>query len=362
VTTVFVIVAEVVPYKPYAMPLAKNDDVLEEYAQERERRRNRLISQVDEFCDDGQSRLADLSLTTAIICEMLDYGIVKLKKRRIIGSGWWSAVFISLAIVSACAGSEPSSDTAAESDAGSDEVLIRNATNAPVEYLVKASDKDEEVKKSLPARSMDRYPAGVTLHVTFESDGKQLAYQLDPGRRYAFRNDYLGNLGLYVGAHTREDAPDLAPYVPTPHAVVETMFELAELSEDDLIIDLGCGDGRIVVAAARDYGARGIGIDIDPELIEKAKRLAKSSGVDHLVEFRVEDATQTSLATATVVSLFLTPGGNELIRPRLETGLRPGARVITHNYTIPGWMVMGVETLGDERERHDLYLYVIGKR
>ena len=110
------------------------------------------------------------------------------------------------------------------------------------------------------------------------------------------------------------------------------------------------------------YGARGIGIDIDPELIEKAKRLAKSSGVDHLVEFHAEDATRTSLATATVVSLFLTPGGNELIRPRLETELAPGARVITHNYTIPGWMVRGVEALGDERERHDLYLYVIGKR
>ena len=117
-----------------------------------------------------------------------------------------------------------------------------------------------------------------------------------------------------------------------------------------------------MVAAARDYGARGIGIDIDPELIEKAKRLAESSGVGHLVELRVEDATRTSLATATVVSLFLTPGGNELIRPRLETELRPGTRVITHNYTIPGWMVRGIETAGDERERHDLYLYVIGKR
>ncbi len=287
---------------------------------------------------------------------------MQLKKRLIIGSGWWSAVFISLAIVSACAGSELRPDTTAKSDVGSDELLIRNATKEPVEYLVKRSDTEEEVKRVLPSGSIDRYPSDVALDVTFESDGERLAYQLDPGRRFAFRNDSFGNIGLYAGAHTREDAPDLAPYVPTPHAVVETMLELAELSEDDVIIDLGCGDGRIVIAAARDYGARGIGIDIDPELIEKAKRLAKSSGVDHLVEFRVEDATRTSLATATVVSLFLTPGGNELIRPRLETELRPGARVITHNYTIPGWMVMGVETLGDERERHDLYLYLIGNR
>jgi predicted O-methyltransferase YrrM len=286
--------------------------------------------------------------------------IVNLTKKGIRGSGWRSALFVSLIALSACAGSEPPGSSA-KSEVDSDELLIRNATNAPVEYLVKRSDTEEEVKRNLPSGSIDRYPRGVVLDVTFESDGERRAYQLDTGRRFAFRSDSHGNLDLYVGTHTREDAADLAPYVPTPHAVVKTMLELAELSKDDVIIDLGCGDGRIVVAAARDYGARGIGIDIDPELIERAKRLAKSSGVDHLVEFRVEDATRTDLITATVVFLFLTPGGNELIRPRLENQLAPGARVITHNYTIPGWLVKGVETLGDDRERHDLYLYVIGK-
>jgi SAM-dependent methyltransferase len=251
------------------------------------------------------------------------------------------------------------------SEVASDEILIRNATEAPVEYWIETIDKEEkeeEVKKTLPSRAIDRYSSDVALGVTLESDGERLAYQLDPGRRYAFRSDRLGKVGLYSGAHTREDAPDLAPYVPTPHDVVETMLELAELNENDYLVDLGCGDGRIVVAAARKYGARGLGIDIDPELIAKAKRLAKASGVDHLVEFRVEDATQTDLADATVVSLFLTPGGNELVRPRLETELAPGTRVISHNYTIPGWLVRGVEALGDERERHDLYLYVIGKK
>jgi precorrin-6B methylase 2 len=284
-------------------------------------------------------------------------------KIKTIDKGWWGAVFIAFAIVLACAGSEPRPDKAPEPEVDSTEILIRNATEAPVEYWIETIDKEEkEVKKILPSRGIDRYSSDVALGVTLESDGERLAYQLDPGRRYAFRNDRLGKVGLYSGAHTREDVPDLAPYVPTPHDVVETMLELAELSEDDVLIDLGCGDGRIVLAAARNYGARGIGIDIDPELIERAKRLAKASGVDHLVEFRVEDATQTSLADATVVSLFLTPGGNELVRPRLETELAPGTRVISHNYTIPGWLVMGVEALGDERERHDLYLYVIGKK
>jgi protein-L-isoaspartate O-methyltransferase len=287
---------------------------------------------------------------------------VEFDMKRISSSRWWSAVFVAFVVYSGCAGSEIRTDSSTESGGDSGEILIRNATEEPVEYWINMADKEEDVMKILPSRSIDRYPNGVALGVTFESDGERLVYQLRPGRRYAFRNDHLGNLGLYAGAHTREDVPDLAPYVATPHAVVDAMLKLAELSQDDVIIDLGCGDGRIVVAAARDYGARGIGVDIDPELIEKAKRLAKSSGVDHLVEFRVEDATRTSLANATVVSLFLTPDGNELIKPRLETELAPGARVITHNYTIRGWMVRGVETAGDGRERHDLYLYVIGKR
>ncbi len=287
---------------------------------------------------------------------------MKLKK-QVIGCGWRVAVFISFAMVSACVGSGPRPDEARELEVDSSEILIRNATEAPVEYWIKTIGKEEKgVKKILPSRAIDRYSSDVALGVTLESDGERLYLQLDPGRRYAFRNDHLGKVGLYVGAHTLEDAPDLAPYVPTPHSIVKTMLELAKLSEDDVLIDLGCGDGRIVIAAARDYGARGIGIDIDPELIEKAKRFAKASRVNHLVEFRVEDATRTSLTDATVVILFLTPGGNELIRPRLETELAPGTRVISHNYTIPGWMVMGVEALGDEREKHDLYLYVIGEK
>jgi SAM-dependent methyltransferase len=229
-----------------------------------------------------------------------------------------------------------------------------------VEYHVKPSDTDEEVKKVLPAGSMDRYPDGVELDITFEHGGEKRVYQVDPGKTFAFRNDMQGNLELYVGSHRREDVPDLAPYVPTPHNVVERMLELANVTKNDVIIDLGCGDGRIVIAAAKKFGARGMGVDIDPRYIERANRLAKAAGVTHLVEFRVGDATQTDLSSATVVSLYLTPDANELIRPRLEQQLEPGSRVVTHNYPIPGWTAARTDSLQDWNDaRHDLYLYTI---
>jgi SAM-dependent methyltransferase len=229
-----------------------------------------------------------------------------------------------------------------------------------VEYHVKPSDTEKEVKKELPAGSMDRYPDDVALDITFESGGEQRLYQLDQSGAFAFRHDLHGRLELYVGSHAREDAPDLAPYVPTPTKVVERMLELASVTQVDVIIDLGCGDGRIVIAAARKFGARGLGVDIDPRLIERANRLARAAGVAHLVEFRVQDATQTELSPATVVSLYLTPDANELMRPKLEEQLEPGSRVVTHNYPISGWTSARKESLEDENDaRHDLYLYVI---
>jgi ribosomal protein L11 methylase PrmA len=140
------------------------------------------------------------------------------------------------------------------------------------------------------------------------------------------------------------------------------MLELAEVEKGDVIIDLGCGDGRIVIAAAQKYGARGIGVDIDPRHIENANRLAKSAGVAHLVEVRVQDATRTELSSATVLSLYLTPDANELIRPRLEQQLEPGSRVVTHDYPIRGWRAEREESVQDESgRRHDLYLYVIAE-
>jgi len=139
-------------------------------------------------------------------------------------------------------------------------------------------------------------------------------------------------------ALTQKPAPEvLAPYVPSPPDVVERMLAFAKVTAKDVVYDLGCGDGRIVIAAARSYGARGVGVDIDPSLVEEAKANAKRAGVERLVTFRLEDALTTDVSEATVVTLYLFGAGNLKLRPRLTAQLRPGARIVSHNFMLGDW-------------------------
>lgn len=156
------------------------------------------------------------------------------------------------------------------------------------------------------------------------------------------------------------DAVKLAPFLPTPMCVVEKMLELADVDENDIVYDLGCGDGRIVIKAAEKYGARGVGLDIFEQWINKSRSNARKAGVDWLVEFRLEDATRADFSEATVVALYLLPESNERLRPMLEKQLKPGACVITHNYHIPGWSdrEVQIESLKDELgKEHRVFLY-----
>ena len=130
----------------------------------------------------------------------------------------------------------------------------------------------------------------------------------------------------------------LAPYVATPEEVVERMLALAEVTKRDILYDLGCGDGRIPIMAAKKYGARGVGIDIDPRRIKESRENAKAAGVEHLVEFRLEDALQADVSKATVVTLYLLGSANALLRPILTKQLRPGARIVSHAFSMgPSW-------------------------
>jgi protein-L-isoaspartate O-methyltransferase len=139
----------------------------------------------------------------------------------------------------------------------------------------------------------------------------------------------------------------LAPYSPTPFDVVERMLKLAGVRPDDVVFDLGCGDGRIVIAAARMFGARGIGIDIDPSLVAQARASARQAGVESLVTFRVQDAMTADLSEATVVTLYLLAASNVKLRPILTRDLRPGARIVAHNYPIGDWEPDVVDTFID---------------
>jgi SAM-dependent methyltransferase len=126
-------------------------------------------------------------------------------------------------------------------------------------------------------------------------------------------------------------------YLPTPHAVVESMLQLAGVSPADVVYDLGSGDGRIPIAAARTFGARGVGIELDGRLIERARRNARKAGVERRVEFRQEDLFGADLREATVVTLFLFPQINRRLGPKLRTELRPGTRIVSHRFGIGDW-------------------------
>jgi SAM-dependent methyltransferase len=151
-----------------------------------------------------------------------------------------------------------------------------------------------------------------------------------------------------------------APFVPTPPDVVDRMLALAGVTKNDVVYDLGCGDGRIVIAAARKFGARGVGVDIDPARVAEAQRNAVVAGVEHLVTFRVEDVMMTDVSEATVVTLYLLASQNVALKPALMRQLRPGARIVSHNFAMGDWQPDVVDTFVDAGKwPRTLYLWRI---
>jgi len=128
-----------------------------------------------------------------------------------------------------------------------------------------------------------------------------------------------------------------APYLTTPVEIAERMLELAQVNKDDTVYDLGSGDGRIVITAAKKYGARGVGLEIDPALVKQAQINAERAGVKDLVEFRVQDIFTADFSSASVVTLYLLPEANLLLRPKLAQQLRPGTRIVSHDFGMGDW-------------------------
>ena len=162
---------------------------------------------------------------------------------------------------------------------GKTETTIRNVTTETVYYTVeKIGSPDSPEERSLEVGAIDRFPGMYEIEVTFVQAGEFVTYSLDVGMPYSFRYNEIDQLELYEGSHGRSDAEDLAPWVPTPMGVVDRMLEMAEVDSETVLYDLGCGDGRIVIEAAKRFGARGIGVDIDPVRIDESEKKCKKRG------------------------------------------------------------------------------------
>jgi ubiquinone/menaquinone biosynthesis C-methylase UbiE len=157
--------------------------------------------------------------------------------------------------------------------------------------------------------------------------------------------------------YAQQKSPDV-PYVPTPQTVVDEMLKIAAVSKDDIVYDLGSGDGRIVITAAKQYQARGVGVDINPERIKEANANAQQAGVTDRVKFIEQDLFETDLKEASVVTLYLLPEVNLRLRPKLWRELKPGTRVVSHSFDMGDWKPEKTVKQGERT----IYYWVIPER
>lgn len=174
-------------------------------------------------------------------------------------------------------------------------------------------------------------------------------------------------------AGTQQKRPEV-PFVPTPKKVVAEMLKMADVDKDDLLYDLGCGDGRIVITAAKELGCRGVGIDIDPQRIKESQKNALDAGVTDKVKFLQMDLFETDFSKATVVTLYLLSRVNLRLRPILLRDLKPGTRVVSHDFSMGEWEsdsstitnekfdyvpLQNTRDLDDYWDKHTIYLWII---
>lgn len=170
-------------------------------------------------------------------------------------------------------------------------------------------------------------------------------------------------LALTAGAQSTTDTRPLeVPYVPTHERVVAEMLRVASVRKEDVLYDLGSGDGRIVITAAKEFGTRGTGIDIDPQRVRDAKENARRAGVTDKVKFIQGDIFDARIGDATVITLYLLPTVNMRLRPKLLSELRPGTRVVSHNYDMGDWTPEKTIRVKTPSGEHTVYYWVVPRR
>lgn len=176
---------------------------------------------------------------------------------------------------------------------------------------------------------------------------------------------FLAVFVFVVSTSSAGVAQETIPFVPSPPHVVEKMLEVAEIKKGDILYDMGSGDGRIVIEAAKKFGVRGVGIDLNPELVAKARENAAKEGVSHLVEFRAQDGLTVDISEATVVTLYMFKWFNNALKPKLQK-LKPGSRVVAHDFDIDDWKPTRIENVkapsdgSDYAESRTLYIWIVG--
>ena len=163
---------------------------------------------------------------------------------------------------------------------------------------------------------------------------------------------------LAQAARDSDEGKKIVPYVPTPQEVVERMLDLAGVKKGDVVYDLGSSDGRIVVTAAKKYGVKAIGFEIDPERIKESHENIKKAGVGNLVEIRQQDIRTVDLSQASVLTMYLLPEVNLMIRPNIWKQMKPGSRVVSHDFDMGDWKPLKTENIKDSSSwDHTLYLW-----
>lgn len=172
-----------------------------------------------------------------------------------------------------------------------------------------------------------------------------------------------GGAGIAQAQDGGLESKKIVPFVPTPQDVVERMLELAQVKKGDVVYDLGSGDGRIVITAAKKYGVKAIGFEIDPERIRESRENIRKEGVGKLVEIREQDIRTVDLSPASVLTMYLLPEVNLMIRPNIWKQMKPGSRAVSHDFDMGDWKPLKTESIKDSSGwDHTLYLWNVGDK
>lgn len=167
---------------------------------------------------------------------------------------------------------------------------------------------------------------------------------------------------LAAGAAQLPEIERLAPYVPSPQEVVERMLEAAGVKPGEIVYDLGCGDGRILITAAEKFRAKGVGVELSYRLVQEAQETVRSRGLQNWITIIQGDLLEADVREADVVTLYLLTSSNARLQPKLEESLKPGARVVSHDFAMRGWKPVRVEKVQVSKRTHTIYVYEITRK